>query len=1503
MKKELLGEKRFVYKGGKPKGGLGEAPETAGKSPSGYAKEFLGIINNIVDPAKIEQAYLTNPYREALDDHVKDFTDDDLDFAWEPKVTAHEITIKTLKGVEYPIPADTDYYKALVWPKTLENLLKIFEGQTLDTILIHIALVKGSENLIQILDRAALGEDKVDEALKRDALAEMEALKPLLKARPDRDLTKLDAKARRVALRKVEALPVTAAKAPTPAPEKPTMDLKTFSEESIKNTTRLDELKIIGRREGDKIDSTKWDHTNLASIDIAEQEMTALGIFESPSSRDYYRTVLDILRNAAIGSDNPYLSENNGQYAKYFRDPIRYKKELNNFPKKGKFWGGAEFFRAFDAFKDLKAKVSVMASEQDYTLDKQRGMDGNEAVDKVMSFAKDNLNKFRKAIKERDYSTAATYALGGYLLYKAYQKLFAADGPMGKFNTAFLYLGAAYAGNIFLKNAGYDVLKMAGFKNENYEVEGTPMEVMRNILRKDKLAREEVADIDYRVVLRVADIRLTDLQENYEKAHGEGLSFIDPGAPPFDEIFGQEISSLTPYDIGAAKEDLSETSGASDIKLNSAQREYRRLGRQLYKIAKGMKIVYNETLINDHPEYKNLSYEDMLRKSHGKMAKVRHLFSAISSYGAPNPDKMSRHGRDKATLELTSAFENVPDSKFHLSGNELGPMQYEGRIMNYPVVFVYDTEGGDGYKVYLRNQWQGVEAPGAGFMSKIPLTDDEAVREIAAKKATEGVKVRMVEMLQKLDNIGGKQIWDPTKTKGANLEQLMTAVNFDGTNWKTKIKLPGAVKKGVQGGEEEATITPSLDGTILYLETKSGVKINVDENAEKQNPLSLALLPKLVSQREFKALAVFSDAGRLRIDYTDPNDEKLDLIIGNRNLKVQLKFVPDPTPAGAKPDPTKGKYEFVSPTAEAELLKPGSGFSEELKEVLGESQKLKEITEDWTKLVRNTPEKYFTHLLTSIPNWWNQATWDEWFRGFRAKDLTGSVPKNYTLGLIEAQKNFILYSLGNKISGATKLSDVSAAVSDDFNPAVRDLDYLMHEYSNLRTAQDGAGEKFSEEEFKSKVLTPLMETGVKSTDYKDWYKKFADRMFLLTGGDDFRKTGSLKAKALVDVFTFYTSVVDDEGHDGASLSMKLTPQDITDFENLDKAVKALKAAGKTVDATNIVAQLAAAPISVTKTKPEVEDLLKLSTKVEKLKLHLLHRKYVNYVEGQISLKINQALLDGEIPPPAAADWGIEKFDTWKDRPTVHTDIAHELVDSREVLSTSQDYIPLDRFLAKYQNLPTPPPANVIAEMEKVILPTNTINFTVTAGWQQDLVDKLLGMTMDDALLKTAEIDHGKDKDKNIDDMHAKIEKNKLLNEFSSKLNEELDRIGRDHEPTTEFLELRRRYKFRYSLKQTAAVTGVSQAYEFGILKDPNNDDLFDAVDRIESQMRTTKSLTRTDQENIINREVSRIINHDILHIEVYYKYFKKWNLLEAGKNMTLNLWDRVTGFFVGNRTP
>jgi hypothetical protein len=799
----------------------------------------------------------------------------------------------------------------------------------------------------------------------------------------------------------------------------------------------LDTLAMNPLREGRQINAQQWDHSSEAGLQQIAFECREVGI---PVQEAFYKSMFAILNNGINRSKNTYLSTN-PEYQVYFQQPANYMKELMSLPPLATGFDPEAYAKAYQHLQYIQGVLLKQDAFQESTVKKQEEMGSDEVSRKATDFLRSNYDAFTKAIRERDYATAGVYVVGIWAIYKSAQQLgiFGKDGKGTKYMA---YGLALYCGHLFAKNAGYDVLKMAGMRDADYEVKGTPLEAIDNILRSNPQMREVAKDLDYGVVLKMSEVSLVDLDELYLESNSKGIQFIHPFN--FPNIF-PELAKQWPFTMGIGEDGLSDYTGMSNTKLSTAQREYIRVGKQLYKMALALRGVYDETLKKDHDEYKGKPYEVMINENVRNLAKVRHLLAAKYDYAPARADRGLGLTKsiDEADEHLSSAFEGH-EIGFYLERQVQKSGHFEGRMMDYPVVFV---KTGNSYRVYLKPSYKGAEMPGRDYIADIPA-EAGPLQKLEAQKAIDGVRGRILELLTPLHGAGGKSI-------------ARESLKYSGGKWICEITIPGAAEYGLAAQKSSATLEPTPDGNGIDVFADGGVIINLDEEVAKRFPIAFALIPAVVGQ--FPALQTFSGSRSIKFEDPTSGDRKFSLFLGLSNIKLDFEY----NPSGNK---------FLLLNEAAVLADPM--FAKEYTDSLMSNPHftLNKTADKLKKAVSVTPENVFSFIWDKFTG----NTADQQLSGVNLDFLSGSVPDYLSSTVIDITIYESLQRLRYQLQSVTSLKDIPKTET----LALHDVDARLEGIYEMLRANNLKMKDWDRADYMLMVVDPRRNAGGRSVEYQ-----------------------------------------------------------------------------------------------------------------------------------------------------------------------------------------------------------------------------------------------------------------------------------------------------------------------------------------------------------------------------------------------------------------------------------
>lgn len=851
----------------------------------------------------------------------------------------------------------------------------------------------------------------------------------------------------------------------------------------------LSEWKIsIARRSG-KVNPELWNFRSKANLDRIKKEWSYLGITTGNST--YYNT---IFRQLEKSHDRQFLGTIAKPSAKYdsYTHPFQNLNDLetNTDP---------EFSLAVKFFASIKKMVTDQDTFQKATKEGLQKKNEDSIVSGATGIVSENFSAFKESIRTRDYSTAAIYLIGLYALWKTYKSL-----PKDKQDrySKYLFWGtAAYCSNIFLKKAGIDIGKKLGFKDADAEVRGTPMAALA------RLDLEGLREEDYVTARDVNFINLSALHAKYKETNKPGgIRWVDPNQ--FPTAFGDRFKGMRSTDIMKSKG------------LSAKQKAYKAKGESLYRVVQSLEAAYNKTM---HKET-GKSFAAIL--SSGILAKstVFDFVVALQRYAPEHRLEKSitaaLKGTEKARDRLREVFKGSGMGFDLEKGRKAG--HFDGQLMGFPVVYVRDSRNKQ-FLVFSRSDYDKAKKTPhvSAKLGTIPLIGSATGAVTALRKAIHA-KVGNKDM-----GLLGRFV---KNSKGL---ATFKNVRYDHAHggWMAEVSYEkGKIIKGTGPIPMKVNIVIGDNGKSISLTRKTGgqlvyIKDVLDANAFYGN----MALSQLVTQRatggatDFSALHWFHINNKLSFHDNDPSDDKFRVKIANVPMAVWIRLN------------SKGQYEFMDSDVETKLLRNGL-FKRALRESVGNNKELQGSIDNLRSMVRSTDESYFIHLVKNVPSWFSKATWHKVFRGVQLSHFTGSVAKNYTYALIEAQREKVLTDFEISLSGAKKLSDVGGYVNKTLPAAINDFRQLTKKLNKIRGKHTAEGSEFDADEYSETVLTGLMAVGCKSNDYKEWYKRFSTSLLVGNTPDDIRK--STKVKQLMKVFAYHTAPIDDQSIDGANLWAK-----------------------------------------------------------------------------------------------------------------------------------------------------------------------------------------------------------------------------------------------------------------------------------------------------------------------------------------------------------------------------
>ncbi len=302
-----------------------------------------------------------------------------------------------------------------------------------------------------------------------------------------------------------------------------------------------------------------------------------------------------------------------------FRDFQRLKIPINEFKNQvfsilnhgvtNEAYRRTEEYIAAKSYIDHIKRELIQKWEIDHIATQESARDATTSgTSKVTDFVKSNVQAITKAFQEGDYVKLGLMAAGGLVLFKVISGIWksaeGADSTLAKtLKWGILAGGAGLAVHFLAKNAGYDVLGK---------------------IKETVGLTEDIADMQLNSINRAIEtIPNSILSEDNKKLDGSILK----------NVSGTNLTTLENLRREGSREKSIDPNKFHLYKdLPRGSNEWKRVGKEIYKIAIALRHAYQETLQKRHNGYKNVSYEDAIRRPDLRDSNIRHLATAITPF-------------------------------------------------------------------------------------------------------------------------------------------------------------------------------------------------------------------------------------------------------------------------------------------------------------------------------------------------------------------------------------------------------------------------------------------------------------------------------------------------------------------------------------------------------------------------------------------------------------------------------------------------------------------------------------------------------------------------------------------------------------------------------------------------------------------------------------------------------------------------------------------------------
>jgi len=471
------------------------------------------------------------------------------------------------------------------------------------------------------------------------------------------------------------------------------------------------------------------------------------------------------------------------------------------------------------------------------------------------------------------------------------------------------------------------------------------------------------------------------------------------------------------------------------------------------------------------------------------------------------------------------------------------------------------------------------------------------------------------------------------------------------------------------------------------------------------------------------------------------------------------------------------------------------------------------------------PEGYMYNLFKNVPNWWKDATSDRWFRGFKLEQFSGSIPKNYTNAMIDAQAEFLISKTVAGLATGGSLEKAAKVMDDDsdIKASAFKLQRLTQKLSNIKEQNERDGKEMTSDEFKKQILDGASKLAVKSNTYSLWYEAFASSIFMKYGKDGVIPGRVNKAAKIVSVFAAYTYKMDVVGMDRSSV------------DNVDYKKRAA---------------------------------------------------YTNYVAERMFMKLNEDKMPDEVPQRGSFweidDWGTFSKD-WKNPkyatvgvtlkdPEGNNERGEILVETGR-LNMRKDFVEFDKWLDD---------PSLLTRGKKLILPRKDCSFRINTQEQYD--EYLLLISEEEEPYDHDVILSDGTNEKYL--LGQTSEYTQIEKEFKNSMRKALEKVKDEYGDNCipeEFDELEREV-FDFGFKNDPKVGETTFPVTIDFTTSEYSRFLLE-VGYIEAELKGSKiPVTKSIQRKAIEKKVSSLIEKSIINKENFHRYFKSqtaWEWVEA----------------------
>lgn len=723
------------------------------------------------------------------------------------------------------------------------------------------------------------------------------------------------------------------------------------------------------------------------------------------------------------------------------------------------------YYAALHFLMYVKINLHADLVEKNLYFDQKTKMGSDPVGRRLANSVHELVGNVKETFRSKDYGMMAVYAGSIFALHKVWKNM---DQKTKDEYKWLWWIPGIYGAHVILKEAGYDVPEMMGLTDTFDDIANTSLDIRT-------MDPEMAEKLGGKFVMKTADLNMKNLYDAYESSRTQHVFFIDPA-----KFFPTEFIGLTPSMLDAKVDKRA---------MSPSLEKYHKFGQKLYLLVELIEKQYGYRIRPDI----QVPFHEFLDFDPQNKGTVRHYLNLLKQKD-PTAAEIEAGVADKELEKLFGLVGKREDGLFSVKNSMADrPGHLPGEVKGYPVIFVnHVAPDGERYYLIYRKDKYGGKVAGDDFIAKVPMKGDESLQKAALEDAIKNIDKKVEDEL--------KAYFEPKAETYKNLR-------FESGKWKVDIEVNTSDLGGL------GITAPSKDiSSFLNINPNGGIEIDYYTGAISENPINHLMMERVLQQGDLGILKSLNSNKKLSIDSFDKTNSTVtfNLIENGQNVQFRLKFI-------------AGKFEFAPGPgllSEAELVN-NPVFIEAIKNSMANIPEFLNARDRLSSALENASENWIEHVAKSLVQWFPD--------GADLSVFSGSVKENFTMGIYNFQRDFLLRKFALSIKDLNSLKDVELKFNAIVAPGIREIAALPQRLASLQQGNTDV----EAANFKREIVSELFSAGIESKSYSYWRSNYLQRLFAYYGTADFQEDDISKIRQLIEVYDFYMAGYDNAVIDNA----------------------------------------------------------------------------------------------------------------------------------------------------------------------------------------------------------------------------------------------------------------------------------------------------------------------------------------------------------------------------------